>query len=117
GTGRFDILIALAERERPVVAVAMQPATGLIHAAVTGAGAWRVLGDDVSTFRTNEVPTPPRLTSSKYYRGHEGRDLILRVAERLGAGEPPVMDVGFQPRAFDATQRTYDAFIGLQHAP
>lgn len=43
--------------------------------------------------------------------------MLTRVARAVGSEEPPVMDVGFQPRAFDETQRTYDGFIGLWHPP
>lgn len=117
GTGRFDVLIALAVEGRPVVAVSIQPTTGLMHAAVKGEGAWRITPEGFEVFRLDSLPEIPRLSSSKYYRGHDGREKILRIAERIGAPEPPVMDVGFQPRAFDPTQRTYDAFIGLWNPP
>lgn len=117
GTGRFDVLIALAVEGRPVVAVSIQPTTGLMHAAVKGEGAWRITPEGYEVFRTDTVAEPPRVTSSKYYRGHDGREKIQRIAEAVGAPEPPVMDVGFQPRAFDPTQRTYDAFIGLWNPP
>ena len=39
--------------------------------------------------------------------------MILHVAEELGAAEPPILEIGFQPRAFDDRIRTYDVFIGL----
>jgi 3'-phosphoadenosine 5'-phosphosulfate (PAPS) 3'-phosphatase len=117
GTGRFDVLIAFAVDGIPVVAVSIQPTTGLMHAAVKGEGAWRITLEGFEVFRTDTVPVPPRIVSSKWYRGHEGRDRIVRIATALGADEPPIMEVGFQPRAFDPTQRTYDAFIGLWHPP
>ena len=106
GTGRFDILIALAVEGRPVVAVTIQPPTGLIHAAVEGDGAWRSMGDGFEPFRIDPVGQPTRLVSSKWYRGHEGKELIDRIAARIGAASPPILEVGFQPRAFDPTQRT-----------
>lgn len=117
GTGRFDILIALAIHGRPVVAVSMQPSTGLIHLAVKDEGAWRITPDAVERFHIAPPQSPPRIASSKYYRGHDGRAQIVRIADALGAAPPPVMDVGFQARAFDETQRTYDAFIGLWNPP
>lgn len=117
GTGRFDVLITLAFEGRPVVAVSIQPPTGLIHAAVRGEGAWRIEGDRIEPFVIAPPEAPPRLASSKYYRGNDARDRIIRIADRLDATPPPIMDVGFQPRAFDRTQRTYDAFIGLWHPP
>lgn len=117
GTGRFDILIALAVQGKPVVAVAMQPATGLIHVAVKNEGAWRITPDGVERFRIAPPPVPPRITTSKFYRGNEEREKIARIAAAVGAPPPPVMEVGFQSRAFDDSQRTYDAFIGLWHPP
>ncbi len=117
GTSRFDVLIALAVGGRPVVAVAIQPTTGLMHAAVSGEGAWRLTPDRCEPFRLEPLPDLPRVVSSKWYRGHDGREQILHIAKEIGANEPPILDVGFQPRAFDPTQRTYDAFIGLWHPP
>lgn len=117
GTGRFDILIALAVEGRPVVAVTLQPVTGLMHAAVAGEGAWRITESGHEPFRIDTIPNPPRVTTSKWYRGHEEHAMLTRVARAVGSEEPPVMEVGFQPRAFDETQRTYDAFIGLWHPP
>lgn len=117
GTGRFDILIALAFDGIPVVAVSMQPTTDLMHAAVKDEGAWTITPEKTERFHITSPQEPPRITSSKYYRGNEGRDKIMRIASRLEAASPPVMDVGFQPRAFDPEERTYDAFLGLWHAP
>lgn len=117
GTGRFDILIALAIGGRPVVAVTIQPTTSFIHAAVTGEGAWRITPAGTGRFLLGLAPNPPRIVGSKYYRGYEGHDIIATVAARLGAPDPPTLDVGFQPRAFDPSHRIYDAFIGLWHPP
>lgn len=117
GTGRFDVLIALSVGGRPVVAVTIQPPTGFMHAAVHGEGAWRITPDGTEPFRLDTRPDPPRIVSSKYYRGHDGRSQLLGISTELGAADPPILDVGFQPRAFDPTQRTYDAFIGLWHPP
>jgi myo-inositol-1(or 4)-monophosphatase len=113
GTDRFEVLIALVENGRPVVAVSAHPPSGLIHAAVAGAGAWTILGDEVKPFSITPSQEPPRIVSSKWYRGREGRDQILAAAARLGASEPPIMEIGFQPRAFDDVVRTYDVFLGL----
>lgn len=117
GTGRFDVLIAFSIGGRPVVSVAIQPTTGLMHAAVQGEGAWRITPDGTGPFRLDTCPGPPRIVSSKWYRGHDGRTQILDISAELGTADPPILDVGFQPRAFDPTQRTYDAFIGLWHPP
>lgn len=113
GTDRFEVLIALVEHGRPVVAVSAHPPSGLLHAAVAGAGAWTILGDEVKPFRIAPSQEPPRIVSSKWYRGREGREQILAAAARLGAETPPIMEIGFQPRAFDDVIRTYDVFLGL----
>jgi len=117
GTGEFDIFIALAEKGRPVVAATMQPTTGLIHAAVKGEGAWRITVEGVDPLRTDTTQTPPRLVCSKYFRGREDKAMIDRIAKKVGAGVPPVLEVGFQSRAFDPSIRTYDGFIGLWNDP
>jgi myo-inositol-1(or 4)-monophosphatase len=114
GTGRFDVLIALAIDGTPVVAVTVQPATGLMHAAVDGHGAWVVNGDELQPFRIAAEPAPPRIASSKWYGGNAGRETILAVAREVGADEPPILPLNVQPRAFDPSQRTYDVFLGLR---
>lgn len=116
-TGRFDVLIALVENHRPVVAATIQPTTGLIHAAVVGQGAWRNDGAGWERFTLGDAPTPPRLASSRWYCGVELADEIARIAQQFGSPVPEPMEVGFQPRAFDPTQRTYDVFLGFRQAP
>lgn len=117
GTDRFEVLIALVVDGRPVVAAGAHPPSGVIHAAIAGAGAWTIQDGVVTQFRITPAETPPRVVSSKWYRGREGRDQILAAAKILGAEEPPIMDIGFQPRAFDDTVRTYDVFLGLWPDP
>lgn len=117
GTGRFDVLIALAVEGRPVVAVTVQPTTGLMHAAVAGEGAWRLTPGGCEPFFIEAEPNPPRLTGSRYYEGHEQRDWLNRIAASFGADAPDVMEVGFQPRSFDPDERSYDLFIGFPQHP
>lgn len=113
GTDSFEVLIALVSDGRPVVAVSAHPPSGVIHAAVTGDGAWLIDEEGRHPWRLTPSQRPPRIVSSKWYRGHEGRELILKVAHELGAEDPPVLEIGFQPRAFDDRIRTYDVFVGL----
>lgn len=113
GTDRFEVLIALTVDGRPVVAASCHPPTRMIHAAVVGAGAWVINDGVASPFRIVPSEHPPRVVSSKWYRGQEGREQILAAAKLLGAEEPPIMEIGFQPRAFDESARTYDVFLGL----
>jgi 3'-phosphoadenosine 5'-phosphosulfate (PAPS) 3'-phosphatase len=117
GSGRFDILIALAVEGRPVVAVTIQPPTGLMHVAVAGEGSWVSTASGFEAFRIDAPSQPARLVCSKWYRAREGKEVVDRVAARIGSPAPPMLDVGFQPRAFDTTQRSYDAFLGLWQLP
>jgi len=113
GTDRFEVFIALVNDGRPVVAVSAHPPTGTIHAAIAGRGAWLVDASGRHPFHLTPSAQPPRIVSSKWYRGHEGRVSLVDVARELGAAEPPILEIGFQPRAFEDSIRTYDVFVGL----
>lgn len=117
GTGRFDVMIALAVDGVATLAVSLQPTTGLTHAAVRGAGAWRGTGDDWEPLRIAPPHDPPRLVASRYYLLPGQERELAAVAAALGAGTPAVMDVGFQPRALDPAERAYDAFLGAPQDP
>lgn len=117
GTGQFDVMIALAVDDQVQVAVVMQPTTGLVHAAVRGQGAWRRSQGAWTPFSLSPAFNPPKLVASKYYRGVEMEPALSEIATALATDIPTVMDVGFQPRAFDPSQQTYDAFIGFPHDP
>jgi len=113
-TGLFDVMIALVVDGRPVVAVSVHPASGRLHAAVRGHGAWRYGPDgNRAPFSILPPPTPPRLVSSKWYGGRDSGAALARISAAVDASAPPVLEVGFQARAFDDTERSYDAFIGL----
>ncbi|MDQ3653575.1 MAG: hypothetical protein M3457_00665 [Chloroflexota bacterium] len=114
-TGLFDVMIALCVDGRPVVAVSVQPVAGRIQAAVTGAGAWEIVDGQVHPLLFAPAATPPRLVSSKWYGGRDDTrgTAVRRIASRLGGAEPPILEVGYQSRAFSDSERTYDAFIGL----
>lgn len=113
-TGLFDVMIALVVDGRPAVAVSVHPVSGRLHAAVRGQGAWRYDADgDRVPFSIQPPPTPPRLVSSKWYGGRDSGAALARISAAVGATPPPVLEVGFQARAFDETERAYDAFIGL----
>lgn len=112
-TGLFDVMIALVIDGRPVVAASVHPVSGRIHAAVRGAGAWTFVGQERVPFTIGQPPNPPRLVSSKWYGGSNNEAFLARIALSVGAPALPVLDVGFQARAFDPSERVYDAFIGL----
>lgn len=116
-TDRFDVLIALAVDGEVVVAATIQPPTGLAHAAVAGAGAWRRANEAWERLMIAPPADPPRLVASRYYLLPEQRSWVPALAEALGTTPLPVMDVGFQPRALDPAERAYDAFVGLPQDP
>lgn len=117
GTGRFDVLIALAVDGEALVAVAMQPTTGLTHAAIAGAGAWRRESEGWERLILGTPEVPPRLAASKYYLLPQQEPALATVAASMDANTPPLMDVGFQPRALDPKERRYDAFLGFPQDP
>ncbi len=112
-TGLFDVMIALAVDGRPVVGVSVRPVGGLIHAAIAGRGAWEYDGDTRRPFTMYRPPDTPRLVSSKWYGGRDKGVALARIAGRLGTAPPRVQEVGFQARNFAASERTFDAFVGL----
>jgi 3'-phosphoadenosine 5'-phosphosulfate (PAPS) 3'-phosphatase len=125
-TGLFDVMIALCVHGRPVVAVSVQPVRNRIQAAVVGAGAWEIVDGVETRFRISPYTGSPRIVShetprlvtSKWYGGREEErgQAARRIASTMGAADPPVLEVGYQPRAFSSGERTYDAFIGLPQA-
>lgn len=116
-TGRFDVLIALAIDGAVAVAATIQPTTGLIHAAIAGAGAWRNDGNGWEQLIITAPDEPPRLVASQYYLLPDQESWIPALADALGTDPPEVMDVGFQPRALDPAGRAYDAFLGFPQDP
>lgn len=113
-TGAFDVFLALVEHHVPVISVSAHPPTGTMMLAITGAGAWRINTEgNVSPFRIAAPEQPPRLVASRYYGADAFADAITSVAGRVGSSTPPVMPVGFQPRAFLPEWRHYDGFIGF----
>jgi 3'(2'), 5'-bisphosphate nucleotidase len=115
--GKFDVLIALSYKKRPVVAVTLQPTTGLMHAAVIDQGAWRREGGEWTTFRITPSQDPPRMVTSVYYIAEGAEAAVKAVAAHFGSSDPEEMKVGTQARAFDDTQRYYDVFIGFPQPP
>jgi 3'-phosphoadenosine 5'-phosphosulfate (PAPS) 3'-phosphatase len=112
-TGEFDVMIALVEDELPVVAVMYQPTTNLLHFATRDGGAWVV--DDSGTRRVSmhRIGDPPVVAASKYYGGFELPNTFGRIAASVGAEQPDILDVGYQPRRVMEPTWVFDAFVGL----
>ena len=115
--GKFDVLIALAVDKRPVVAVTLQPTTGLMQAAIADLGAWRPENGEWSRFTLSPSHTPPRMVTSVYYIAEGSEAAVKAVAKKFDSPDPEEMKVGTQARAFDDTQRYYDVFIGFPQPP
>jgi 3'-phosphoadenosine 5'-phosphosulfate (PAPS) 3'-phosphatase len=115
GTGLFDIMIALVQAGRPIVAVSVQPVRGRIQAAVLGEGAWEYLDGTTTRLSLGPPSNPPRIVSSKWYGGREPERAaaIVRIGQRLSVQPIPILEVGFQTRAFSPDASAYDSFVGL----
>ncbi len=114
GTGLFDILLALVVDGRPDVSVCSHPVTGLVMLAVRDHGAWWIdEHDQIAPLRFAPPSDPPRLASSRYYGAEDYADAMVTIADELGSERIPVMDVGYGPRAFLQSWRSYDSFVGF----
>jgi len=113
-TGEFDVLVALTENGRPLVAAGYQPSTRLLIAAQRDGGAWMCSGDNAWQ---RVCPQPAgaqlRIGTSKWF-GSPGNAAILdSVANRLGVAQVPPVVTGFSPRIFLAPRRV-DVMIGVR---
>ena len=113
-SGEFDVLVALVEDGRPVVAAGYQPTTDTLVTATLGRGAWVRRGDRPSR-RITFLPAGnlPRLATSKWFGAPENGAIVASVADRLGvkAGWPTV--TGLSPRMF-LSPRRFDAMLGIR---
>lgn len=115
-TGRFDVLVALTERGRPIVAATCRPETGTVLCAVASEGAWYFTpaDDTPQPFRYAPVAGPPRVVTSVWYGAPDNMPTHERIVERLGTDVPPVLETGFNPLLFaDFPERDFDVFMGF----
>lgn len=115
--GKFDVLIALATNQELALGVTLQPTTGLMHAAITGQGAWRRENGKWEPFRIAPSQQPPRMVTSVYFIAEGSEEAVKSVVKQFGSPEPEEMKVGTQSRAWDDTQRFYDVFVGYPQKP
>ena len=112
GGDDFDTFVALAVDGVPVVAVALQPATGLLLAAVAGQGAWMQEGEGPRR-RLSLTPGARRRLATKSWLGAPGNlGALGAVAARLN-GSLLEADFSLCPRCFVAPRRSIDAMVGL----
>jgi 3'(2'),5'-bisphosphate nucleotidase len=112
-TGEFDVMIALVEDELPVVGVIYQPTTAVMFYATRGGGAWKEQDGEVHRVQMRPGANPPVVAASKYYGGRELPNTLHRIAGAVGAADPAVWEVGYQPRRIVGTTRIADTFAGL----
>jgi 3'(2'),5'-bisphosphate nucleotidase len=113
-TGEFDVLVALVEDGRPVVAVGYQPPTGTLVTATAGGGAW-ARQDDNPPRRITFEPAGDvlRVATSKWFGAPDNVALIRAIADRLEVTPQPVMVTGFSPRMF-LPPRAIEAMVGVR---
>lgn len=112
-TGEFDVMIALVEDELPSVAVMYQPTADLLYYASRDGGAWSERDGTIEQVQMQRVGDPLVIAVSKYYGGHELTNTLRRIATSVGARDPDVLTVGYQPRRIAGANRICDAFVGL----
>lgn len=116
-TGNFDIFLALAVDGRPVVAVSLQPATGLFCLAVAGGGAW--VGDSPDRLRRlvlDEPPPTPRIGTAIWFGAPENLPGVERVADSVRGVSVGASEIGFTPRLW-LTPRQCDLLVGYRVGP
>jgi len=112
GSDDFDTFVALAVDGAPMVAVSLQPVTGLLVWAVAGRGAWMDLGNAVPQRLALSTGASPRL-ATKAWLGAPGNLTELGRAARAVGGS--VIEAGFSlcPRRFLPPAAPIDAMIGI----
>jgi fructose-1,6-bisphosphatase/inositol monophosphatase family enzyme len=112
GRDDFDTFVALAVDGAPVVAVSLQPVTGLLLGAVAGRGAWVQAGEGPRRRLTLSPGTPGRLATKGWLGAPGNLGALEAVAGALGAR---LLQATFSlcPRCFLPPDPPIDAMIGL----
>ena len=110
----FDVYLALAVRDEPVVAVTIQPATGLLLTAVAGEGAWITRGGVRAPLQYELASDAVRIGTRAWLESPGNLPILERVAATIG-GESRVIDAGFglNVRSFLPPDRRLDAMVGI----
>ena len=112
GSDDFDTFVALTVDGVPVVAVALQPATGLLLGAVAGRGAWMQVGDGPRR-RLALAPSTRRRLATKGWLGAPGNLAALEAVATALNGSLVHADWSLCPRCFVAPSPSIDAMVGL----
>lgn len=113
-TGRFDVLLALVEDGRPVVAAIANPPSGIVLAAAAGQGAWQERDGVWTPVRipAADPERPPRLAGSIWFGMPSRAEELERVAAAVGGERAPTLPYGLRPIDLLAADRPYDALVG-----
>jgi 3'-phosphoadenosine 5'-phosphosulfate (PAPS) 3'-phosphatase len=114
GSDDFDTFLALAVDGAPVLAVTLQPATGLLLGAVAGQGAWLQEGDGPRRRLTLSTGTPCRLAT---WLGAPGNLRAVAAVATAVEGRLLQPDFSLCPRCFLPPRSSIDAMIGLSAGP
>jgi myo-inositol-1(or 4)-monophosphatase len=116
GSDDFDTFVALAVAGTPVVAVTLQPATGLLVGAAAGQGAWVQAGDGPRRPLAVAPGAPARL-ATKAWLGAPGNLSVLEHVARALGGRLLQATFSLCPRCFVPPEPSIDAMIGLSAGP
>ncbi len=116
GSDDFDTFLALVIDGAPVLAVTLQPATGLLLGAVAGRGAWMQQGDGPRCRLTLSPATPRRLATKAWLGAPGNLTVLAAVASAL---DSRLLEPTFSlcPRCFLPPSPAIDAMIGLSAGP
>lgn len=115
GGDDFDVYIALVVEERPVVAVTVQPVTGLRLTAVAGQGAWITRrGRARERLAYQPAGATPRLGTRPWLGAPGNLPVLQRAAAAIGPGATVVSpDFGLNVRSFLPPDHPVDALVGV----
>jgi 3'-phosphoadenosine 5'-phosphosulfate (PAPS) 3'-phosphatase len=115
-TGEFEVLIALVQDGRPVVAAVYQPTTDLLLTAVAGHGVWMSCDgqSEPLAFRPVLPEEPVRIMTSTWLGAPDNLPLVSSIARALGSDEAIVSNLGVSVRRFIPPDPLTDALIGVR---
>jgi fructose-1,6-bisphosphatase/inositol monophosphatase family enzyme len=112
GSDDFDTFLALAVDGVPVVAIALQPTTGLMLGAVAGQGAWIQVGDGPRRRLELSSSRPCRL-ATKGWLGAPGNLSVVAAVARAVDGQVVEATFSLCPRCFAPPAPPIEAMIGI----
>ena len=114
-TGEFEVLIAMVQGGRPVLAVVYQPTQDVLISAVTGNGATIEVNANKAPLHFSAVSPDAalRILTSTWLGAPENLPLVNEVSAALGSGDALVSDIGVTVRRFIPPGDVTDVLIGV----